>query len=660
MSSPDSSVIRRPFLTALAAVSVLLAATSARAQVQIDWDAEVCGAQYESAITTLSNVPLPNRDPFDLDRAMTLFRFNRQRESRAMLDAAARKVRGAWRWRLPHDLRSEVTQDIDAFRDCVATTKPAPLGTLTVRTRGADVPAMTVSVDAIAIGRTSRNGTITARVPSGVIRVTAERTPSWWGSEYVSIRPGRPATVSIAIDDGKEVSEETPLVLAEAVDDIVPASTTSFTLKFMRAGRLVPIVSIQQIDLDDPDATSIPGLAELFTVSQGAILARNTSALFDALAPDLDRTISLLVVATDSAEVFHANRIAFRVGRSGLSVALAPPPSNPQLALSNIQVGVSVMGAGIAVERVSDARGRIEIASFPHGPIALDCVAVSEGRYYYGEAMLVHSGQRQVKLVLRHVSDVINGVPALSNEGPGGAAHSRAFGEWRRKESDGSRARSAVAWSRRDDLSSVDAHRATGDAHCAPGLRSLHGRTSEHIGIRRLVGAVGTRGSWRATVSRRPERQLAVSLPPTMADGQHDRRSRRPSRHRAPDGRGARTPDAGRDRDQHRRQRIPDYRPRTIGSDRPLKAPIENLPARSGPSSRENRSIANRPPEVPSGVSSRSGHHARHPIRRPLASQRPAGDGHGAGRARPRHRRHHGDLHRGVRRAAAAASLRRP
>jgi hypothetical protein len=254
-----------------------------------------------------------------------------------------------------------------------------------------------------------------------VIRVTAERTPSWWGSEYVSIRPGRPATVSIDIDDGKEVSEETPLVLAEAVDDIVPASTASFTLKFMRAGRLVPIVSIQEIDLDDPDATSIPGLTQLFTVSQGAILARNTSALFDALAPNLDRTISLLVVATDSAEVFHANRIAFRVGRSGLSVALAPPPSNPQLALSNIQVGVSVMGSGIAVERVSDAGGRIEIASFPHGPIAIDCVAVSEGRYYYGEAMLVHSGQRKVTLVLRHVSDLINGVPAFSNERPGGA-----------------------------------------------------------------------------------------------------------------------------------------------------------------------------------------------------------------------------------------------
>ena len=59
-------------------------------------------------------------------------------------------------------------------------------------------------------------------------------------------------------------------MLAEAVDDIVPGSTASFTLKFMTAGRVVPIVRIEQIDLDDPDATSIPGLAELFTVARGA------------------------------------------------------------------------------------------------------------------------------------------------------------------------------------------------------------------------------------------------------------------------------------------------------------------------------------------------------------------------------------------------------
>ena len=95
----------------------------------------MCGTPYESAITRLVNLPLPNADPFQLDRAMTLFRFNRQKESLAMLDAAAQKVRGPWRWRLPDDIRRHITHDIDAFRDCLAKTKPAPLGTLTVRTR---------------------------------------------------------------------------------------------------------------------------------------------------------------------------------------------------------------------------------------------------------------------------------------------------------------------------------------------------------------------------------------------------------------------------------------------------------------------------------------------------------------------------------------------
>jgi hypothetical protein len=436
-----SFVIRRPFLTALAIASFLLTSTPAVAQVQIDWHAEVCGTQYRSAIITLGNVPLPNGDPFHLDRAMTLFRFNRQKESLAMLDAAVRKVRSPWRWRLPDDMRKTVTHDIDAFRNCVAKTRPAPLGTLTVRTRAyteqgpqEPIPQMTVWVDAIVIGRTARNGTITARVPSGVIRLTAERSPSWWGQKHVTIRPGQSATVSIDIADGREGGEETPLVLAEAVDDIVPAATKSFTLKFMREGRLVPVIDIEHIELDDPDARSMPNLIELFTVAQGAIVARNTSALFDALAADMDRTISLLVGATDSAERFYGNRIAFRVGRSGLDVTLLAPPSNPQLGVASIEVGVSLMGAGIAVERVSDTNGRIRIQSFPHGPIALDCVTIAGGRYYYGQAMLVHSGERAVNLVLRHVSDLINGVPALANDGPSasqipGTSPSAAAGE---------------------------------------------------------------------------------------------------------------------------------------------------------------------------------------------------------------------------------------
>ena len=271
----------------------------------------------------------------------------------------------------------------------------------------------------MAIGRTSRNGTITARVPSGVIRVTAQRSPSWWAEKHVTIRPGRVATLSLDIADGHEVSDETPLVLAEAVDDIVPASSKSFTLKFMREGRLVPVDSIEHIELDDPAAKSKPNLLQLFTISQGTIVAKNTSALFDALAADLNRTIRLRVDATDrrslSRQLGSVSRRPVRARRDAGGTAI-----EPLLVLANIQVGASLMGAGIAVERVSDGTGRIRIESFPHGPIALQCVMTAEGRYYYGDAMLTHSGDRVVKLVLRHVSDVIKGVPALEKDGSAG------------------------------------------------------------------------------------------------------------------------------------------------------------------------------------------------------------------------------------------------
>ena len=115
-------------------------------------------------------------------------------------------------------------------------------------------------------------------------------------------------------------------------------------------------------------------------------------------------------MATERA--MHQGRIEFRVGQWPLSVTLEPPPSNRALPVSKVEVGITLLGAGIAVQRVADAKGRFEIESFPSGPIALDCVTVSEGKYYYGQATLVHSGPRSVTLVLRNVEDVKNGVAA--------------------------------------------------------------------------------------------------------------------------------------------------------------------------------------------------------------------------------------------------------
>ena len=114
-----------------------------------------------------------------------------------------------------------------------------------------------------------------------------------------------------------------------------------------------------------------------------------------------------------SADEAHDGRFAFRMGQWPLSVTLEAPPSNPALSVSKIEVGISLIGAGIAVQRVSEATGRFEVASFPEGPVALECVAVSGGSHYYGDATLVHTGPRSVTLILRNVEDLKNGVAPM-------------------------------------------------------------------------------------------------------------------------------------------------------------------------------------------------------------------------------------------------------
>jgi hypothetical protein len=76
-------------------------------------------------------------------------------------------------------------------------------------------------------------------------------------------------------------------------------------------------------------------------------------------------------------------------------------------------VFVSVVGTSIMVRAVSDATSRFEIASLPQGTLAFDSETVAEGKHYHCQATMAHSSDRAVTLVMRYVSDVVKGVPAI-------------------------------------------------------------------------------------------------------------------------------------------------------------------------------------------------------------------------------------------------------
>lgn len=371
------------------------------------------------------DVALPNGYPFDADRAVALYRLHRQQEAVQDLDAGRAIITGPWRWRIPPDQHKELASALDALRHCLATTEPSGLSTLTVRVFGhapdsaSDVgpqPGARVYVEGVALGRTGPDGTLTARVPSGPISVEAEIPIDQWGAAELSLSPGQSDVIEIPLDEDKEVDEHTTLVLAEAIDDILPVTAPSLTLKFIRDGRLAPVTFIDDIEVVDRNGNVRAALEEQFRVVRGEIVATNAARVFDVLAPQFDETIVLRVLAADAEHGMHHGQIAFRVAQWPLWVKLEAPPSNPALSVSNIEVGISLPG-GFAVQRVSDATGRFEIESFPSGVAAFDCVVVSNGWYYYGDATLDHSGPEWVTLVLLRVEDMKNGVAPLRIDG---------------------------------------------------------------------------------------------------------------------------------------------------------------------------------------------------------------------------------------------------
>jgi hypothetical protein len=400
-----------------------------------------CEREISNAETTAANTPLPNGNPLGLYDAWMRFRLNRTNEALEKVDAAQRMVSGTWGLRLPPDVRKELMSEVAAFRTCIATNMPPALATATVHTmrlefdpngtsRTVRASGILVTVNERPVGRTGTDGTLTVKVPSGPLRVEAMQPPNSWGEGELDLAPGATGTTTIVLDPDKEVGEDSDLVLAEAEGDIVPASSKSLTLKFMREGTMVPMAAVSYVDVEARGG-GIQSVTDYFrTGADGAVVATDPARLFKAIAAHLDDTVTLRVYAEDGAGGSHEDEISFRVGQSRLTVTLSAPPSNPSLPVSNVPVAFSIVGAGTAIERVSDASGRIEIESFPHGTVGLECVTTSGGKYYYGQATLVHSGPRSAALVLRHASDLLKGVPPLIIEAAAGPQRSPAIPDY--------------------------------------------------------------------------------------------------------------------------------------------------------------------------------------------------------------------------------------
>jgi hypothetical protein len=414
----------------LAAVFVAVFLANPTYAGAISRDEGVCASEFEAATSAIGSARLPDGHPAWVmraaTRAMTLFRLHRPDEGLLKLDSAVKSRPGPWSSDVPAGRQAyeRTVAAVDSFRTCIAAAQPPAMATLTIRTHEYDETAprgrgrrasgvADIDVDGLRVGQTRADGSATLRVPSGRIRVEVTLYPSSWAEADLTLAPDSSRTVSIVLADSKEPAENTELVLVEAVDDIIPASSPSFTLRFMDDDEPARITRLWEADLVDRHGSLKDSVDKLFEVRDGAIAAVDPAAVFEALREQLAETVTLRVHAEDSAGRTHAGDVRFRVGLFNLAVTLAPPPSNPALPVSHVEVIVSVVGTASRIRRVADAGGRFEIASLPYATLAFDSETVVDGMYYYGQTTMTHSSDRSITLVMRHVSDVIKGVPAL-------------------------------------------------------------------------------------------------------------------------------------------------------------------------------------------------------------------------------------------------------
>lgn len=363
--------------------------------------------------------------------AWRMFQDGRRDSSLQELDVALNMLGGQPTKQIPDSTRAEISAALIAFRECLSTGQPPAVATLTIRTflldetqpdqKGEPAGAgVYIRIDGAAIGQTGDDGTLTAQVPAATIFVQAIVPSFSVGQATVTLAPGSSGEVSLVLDDGKQVVENTDLVLQELTDGVVPASFTSFTLRFDRAGTPVALETIDLIELLDRSGDIIAELKPLFSLSGGAMSAANLASLSSTLRGQAANPIAIRAQGVDAQGFTHAGTVHFRLGRFRLVGVLTPPPSNPALAVAGIEVRVTLLGTPVVFTRVSDANGRFEVPSVPLGNVGFDSQTARNGLFYYGQGTLFLTADRSVSLVMRNVSDVIAGVPPLGS-GPIGA-----------------------------------------------------------------------------------------------------------------------------------------------------------------------------------------------------------------------------------------------
>lgn len=314
--------MRRRLVAVAACVVASLPVSAAWPQARNESAQSPCADVFRETLWTAAPMAGPgsDSDPW-IRRAMTQFRFHRRDDAVAKLTSLDARLRGEYGRELPDEKRTALLAALGALRECFVRSEPAPLATATFEVFGPSAPdrrppagpGVLVLVGDIIVGRTTSDGTLRLRVPSGPIEVRAEihGESGAAGDAQADLAPGASGTVAIVLSEGSHPVYQTELVLQEAVDGAVPVSSGSFTLQFRDNGGAVAIDRLIEVERLDADFREQEFLTERFRAAGGRIVARDAPGLLRTLPKN--SWIYLSVTGRDATAVRRSNVIRLRV-----------------------------------------------------------------------------------------------------------------------------------------------------------------------------------------------------------------------------------------------------------------------------------------------------------------------------------------------------------
>jgi hypothetical protein len=219
--------------------------------------------------------------------------------------------------RVSREQREELLSRIRKLRDCLDRTSMPKLARLTIRPvlyydRSRRLADVEIRVEDITVGRTGRNGVLSTRVPSGKIYLRAVIPPNTFGAGEITLAPDVVRNFTIELDDDKEVSAYTTPVVAEAVEDVVPANSQSLTIKFMDEDGPDRLTVLHEVELRDPLGNFVRDLTDSFDLVDGWAVARDGRALLKQLTQSRE-TVSIWFVGGDIDAFYHAGTVKFSI-----------------------------------------------------------------------------------------------------------------------------------------------------------------------------------------------------------------------------------------------------------------------------------------------------------------------------------------------------------